>query len=100
MTDQEIETEIQKKGLTAKRVTLESINAAIQDEHYYQPLGTQLTVCFLTMENGFIVIGESACVSAENFDAELGKKIARQYAVDKLWPLMGFHLAYDKGETK
>ncbi len=96
MTDQEIENEIQEKGLVAKRVTLELINAAIQDEEYYQPGGKKVTICCLTMENGFIVTGESAPVSAANFDAELGKKIARQNAVDKLWPLMGFHLAYDK----
>lgn len=98
MTDQDIENEIQAKGLTAKRVTLDSINAAIRDEHYYQPFGTPLTMCFLTMENGYFVTGESACISLENFDAELGKKIARQRAVDKLWSLMGFHLAYCKGE--
>ncbi len=100
MTDQDIETEIQENGLTAKRVTLELITAAIQEEEYYQPGGKKVTICCLTMDNGFIVIGESAPVSVENFDAELGKKIARQNAVDKLWPLMGFHLAYDKGETK
>ncbi|HMZ77661.1 MAG TPA: Gp49 family protein, partial [Rhodocyclaceae bacterium] len=28
----------------------------------------------------------------ENFDAELGRKIARQNAVQKLWPLMGYAL--------
>lgn len=100
MTDQGIESEIQEKGLTAKRVTLELLNAAIQDEEYYQPGGKKVTVCYLTMENGFIVTGESAPVSEANFDAELGKKIARQNAVDKLWPLMGFHLAYDKGDMK
>ena len=100
MTDQEIETEIKKKGLTAKRVTLESINAAIQNEQYLVPVGTNMTICLLKMDNEFIVSGESACISAANFDAELGKKIARKNAIDKLWPLMGFHLAYDKGETK
>ena len=100
MTDQDIENGIPAKGIgpTSTRVTLDSINAAIRDEYYYQPLGTVLTICTLTMENDFIVIGESTCVSPENFDAELGKKIARQNAVDKLWPLMGFHLAYCKGE--
>jgi Phage protein (N4 Gp49/phage Sf6 gene 66) family len=93
MTDQDIENEIQAKGLTAKRVTLESINAAIQDENYYH-FGARVTICFLTMDNNYIVIGESACISSNNFDAELGRKIARQNAIDKLWALMGFHLAY------
>ncbi len=98
MTDQEIESEIQEKGLTAKRVTIASINAAIQDEQYLVPVGTNMTICLLKIDNGFVVSGESACISAENFDAELGKKIARQNAVDKIWPLMGFHLAYSTGE--
>lgn len=95
MTDHDIENEIKEKGLTAKRVTLESINAAIESEQYIVPVGTNMTICLLKMDNGFVVYGESACISAKNFDAELGKKIARQNAIDKLWPLMGFHLAYD-----
>ena len=47
----------------------------------------------LVLRNGFTVTGESACVSAENFDAELGRKSARQNAIDKCWPLFGFWLA-------
>ena len=44
------------------------------------------------LRNGFTVTGESACASPENFDAELGRKIARQNAVQKIWPLMGYAL--------
>lgn len=51
-----------------------------------------LTFCVLVLENGFTVTGESACASPENFDAELGRKIARQSAVAKIWPLMGYAL--------
>ena len=51
-----------------------------------------LTFCVLVLHNGFTVTGESACASPENFDAELGRKIARQNAVQKLWPLMGYAL--------
>ena len=51
-----------------------------------------LTFCVLVLRNGFTVTGESACASPENFDAELGKKIARQSAVSKMWPLMGYAL--------
>jgi hypothetical protein len=51
-----------------------------------------LTICVLTLKNGFTVTGESACASPENFNAELGRKIARQNAVDKVWPLMGYAL--------
>ena len=51
-----------------------------------------LTFCVLTLRNGFTVTGESACASPENFDAEIGRKIARQNAVQKIWPLMGYEL--------
>ena len=55
------------------------------------PLGL-LTFCVLVLRNGFTVTGESACASPENFDAEIGRKIARQNAVSKMWALMGYEL--------
>lgn len=51
-----------------------------------------LTFCVLVLRNGFTVTGESACASPENFDAEIGRKIARENAVAKIWPLLGFSL--------
>jgi hypothetical protein len=51
-----------------------------------------LTFCVLVLKNGFTVTGESACASPENFDAEIGRKIARQKAIEKIWPLMGYAL--------
>ena len=116
MNDHQIEQEIQAKGLTAPRVTPQDIEANVVSEHYftaadvyrsnpcYDPNGHPheplpapaswelLTFCILVLRNGFIVTGESACASPENFDAELGRKIARQNAVSKVWPLMGYHL--------
>ena len=106
MTDDTIEREIQAKGLTAPRVTPADIEANIASEHYFTaqegviganmaaglgPLSL-LTFCVLVLRNGFTVTGESACASPENFDAELGRKIARQNAVGKMWPLMGYAL--------
>ena len=107
----EIEQEIQAKGKTAPRVTPADIEANIASEHYFTaadglvgnvdedgpiPLSLDLlTFCVLVLRNGFTVIGESACASPENFDAEIGKKIARQNAVAKIWPLMGYALKND-----
>ncbi len=139
MNRQAIEQEIQDKGLTAPRVTLEDIEENIDTECFFvaadahrfewltrddqiardaqrsvlasmatrsysgacididannpipKPLKL-LTFCVLVLRNGFTVTGESACASAENFDAELGRKIARQQAVEKIWPLMGYEL--------
>lgn len=57
----------------------------------YQPLRL-LSVCILVMENGFTVVGTSACASPENFNAELGKNLAYEHAIRQLWPLFGFAL--------
>lgn len=106
-----IEKEIQAKGLTAPRVLPADIEANITSEFYFTAAdGVQgasghrpnsvragtalrlLTFCVLVLRNGFTVTGESACASPENFDAEVGQKIARQNAVNKVWPLMGYAL--------
>lgn len=52
----------------------------------------RLTFCVLVLKNGFTVVGESACASPENFNADIGRRIARENAVDKLWPLLGYAL--------
>lgn len=117
MNDKTIEQEIQAKGLTAPRVTPADIEAEIVSEHYFTAgdgfagvaaLSVEeggviappeqldlLTFCVLVLRNGFTVTGESACASPENFDAEIGRKIARQNAVQKIWPLLGFRLRDD-----
>jgi hypothetical protein len=90
--DKEIEKEIIEKGITAPRITLEHVEEVIETEQYHVFEGTTFTVCLLTLKNGFNVTGESACVSPENFDAELGRKIARGNAVQKIWALEGYLL--------
>ena len=92
MDDTAIEQEIQAKGLTAPRVTPEQVDAAIAKEQYHVFDGSCLTVCCLTLQNGFTVTGESACASPANFNAELGQKIARGHARDKIWALEGYLL--------
>lgn len=91
-TDQQIEQEIQAKGLNAPRLTPEHIEGVIAKERYWQPEGTTLTVCALELKNGTQVAGESACVSPANFDEEIGRKIARENAKQKIWALEGYLL--------
>jgi hypothetical protein len=92
MGDDDIEQEILDKGLTAPRLTPARIDALIANEQYHVFDGTAVTVCCLSLENGFKVVGESAPVSPENFDAKLGRKIAHQNARDKIWALEGYLL--------
>ena len=91
-SETEIEKEIQAKGLDAPRLTPDHIDAQIISEAYYVFPNTTLTVCALTLKNGYQVTGESACVSAVNYDAEIGKKIARDNARSKIWSLEGYSL--------
>lgn len=120
--DSAIEREIITKGLTAPRVSPGDLLANIASEHYFNaadgvigayavrsrsavekydpacevPSSIQalsiLTFCVLVLRNGFTVTGESTCASPENFDAQIGQTIARQNAVQKIWPLMGYAL--------
>ena len=92
MSESTTEEMIQAKGLNAPRLTPALIDETIVDEAYYVFPGTTTTICRLTLANGYSTIGESAAVSLENFDEEIGRKIARENARDKIWPLMGFLL--------
>ena len=92
MTDLEIEKEIKTKGLTAPRVTPERLEEVIVSEQYHVFPNTTFTACLLTLANGYTVLGESACASPENFNADLGRKIARDNAKNKIWALEGYLL--------
>ncbi len=92
MSEAEIEQEIQDKGLNAPRLTPAIIDATIFSAQFHVFEGSCLTVCCLTLLNGFTVTGESACSSPENFDAEIGQKIACENARNKIWPLEGYLL--------
>lgn len=87
-----VEAEIQAKNLTAPRLTPALIDEQIVAEAYHVFPGTSLTVCALTLRNGFQVTGESASASISNFDADLGRKIARDNARNKIWALEGYAL--------
>ncbi len=98
---------------TAPRVTPADIESEIRSVHYFTAsdaiqnesavhehgdegwfLGDtqRLTICVIQLRNGFTVTGESACASPENFNAGIGRRIARENAVAKVWPLLGFRL--------
>lgn len=115
----ELEDQIQALGANvAPRIMGADIEANITSEHYFtaaegvlgelasdgvEPNSFEranaapaslrlLTFCVLVLKNGFTVTGESACASPENFNAEIGRHIARDNAVAKVWPLMGYEL--------
>lgn len=93
MKDEEsIENEIQAKGLNAPRLSPTHISEQVVSEAFYVFPGTTLTICALTLRNGFIVVGKSAAASAENFDEAIGRRIARDNARNEIWALEGYLL--------
>lgn len=91
-SEQQIEQEIQAKNLNAPRLTPALIDDTILAEQYYVFPGTTVTVCVLTLRNGYNTVGYSAAASPENFDQAIGEKIAKENARQKIWPLEGYLL--------
>lgn len=76
----------------AERVTPEYMKSRISEVKFHK-LGGTLTHCTIHLDNKFQVTGESACVNPENYNQEIGEKIAYDNAFRQLWPLFGFLLA-------
>lgn len=116
--DAAVEQQLQALGKTAPRITPIDVEANILEEHYctaYEaaevaqfhkamsgtgpmdppkphPSLALFTICTLVLKNGFVVTGDSACASPENFNVEVGQRLARLKAIDKVWPLLGYEL--------
>ena len=114
-----LEREIQAKADKGPRVTPAALQAEISSVHYFTgfdgaagaayneaspdgvlrqfsfkapPALSLLTFCVLVLRNGFTVIGHSACASPENYNEEIGQRIACENAEREIGPLLGFRL--------
>lgn len=91
-TEASVEAELKTKGLNAPRITPQDIDATIVGEDYHVFPGTTVTVVALHLRNGYVVIGKSAAASPENFDLDIGYRIARDDARNQIWALEGYLL--------
>lgn len=115
--DQHLEAAIVAAGANkAPRITPADVAANIASEHYFSatagvmgqdlmergnsgygaaftggPLDL-LTICVLVLRNGFTAVGTSACASPENFNAQIGRQIAKEKALEDVWKVMGYAL--------
>lgn len=80
-------------GQPYPKVTKDSIEAKIAKVDYLVLPDSTVTLCNITLHNGYSVRGESACVDPRNFNVEIGKGLAYKQAFDRLWPLEGYLLA-------
>lgn len=78
------------------KLTIDDVKSVIVNEQYI--VNGTLTICILTLKNGFKVTGESACLDAANFDYDIGKDVAYQNAVSKIWELEAYLLAQKRYE--
>lgn len=94
--DKDTQQEIQSKGLTGPRITLDQLNAEIVHTEIVKHVsasGQVMRWAVLTARNGYAVTGRpSVAVSPENDTADLGERIAIDNARNELWPLMGYAL--------
>lgn len=98
--DEQLEKQLQEKGLNAPRLTPTKISETILAEQFYVFPGTVMTVCCLTLQNGFNVVGTSAPASPDNFNEEIGQTIARNKAVEQIWQLEGYLLKHTLSERQ
>lgn len=96
MTNEELDAAI--AATPGEKVTNATLDAAIVEHIFLNPLGTTLTVCVIKLRNGFTVTGESACVDPANYRREIGEKIAYDNARNKIWLLEGYALAERRRE--
>lgn len=75
------------------KVTKEGMEKRIIDITYFVIPGSTVTICNITLNNGYSVRGESACVDERNFDVAIGRKLSHKQAFNKLWELEGYLLA-------
>ena len=92
MNENELEKEIQEKGLNAPRLCPSDIDAVIVNKTFTNLPSGKCMVCEITLKNGFTVRGESACVSPKNFNQEIGEKISFEDARNKIWAFEAYLL--------
>ena len=100
LTDKELDEKLEQSP--APRVTKQSMEERIKKTEFVR-LTPTVKICNILLDNGYSVRGESACVNPENYNQEIGERVAYDNAFDKLWPLFGFLLAetqYQKGDKQ
>jgi hypothetical protein len=80
--------QIQKIKIAGNKVTKQEVLDAITEEKYVQ-VGRKITICHLTLADGFEVTGQSAVVDAATFDVKIGNEMAKENAISKAWTHMG-----------
>ena len=87
----ELHERLQEEGKTGY-VTPTMVEAEWKSAAYHHFEGTTVTVCCLTLRNGFTVVGQSACANPDNFDPKLGRELAFEDANQQIYKFLAFRL--------
>lgn len=87
MTQDELDAAI--AALPGDKVTKEQMEARVASIDFFH-LGETVTICSITLDNGYSVRGESACVDPANYNQAIGEQLAQDHAFNQLWPLFVF----------
>ena len=95
---EELQRQFEADGKT-RYVRTEDVEAEVLAVQFHQFVGTTVTVCVITLQNGFTVVGKSACANPDNFEASLGEKLAHEDAKQQMYALLAFRLCDVQGES-
>ena len=70
----------------------EKLESLVDRVYYHRVPNTTVTICAITLKNGFTVVGESACIDPNNFDRVIGQQVAYNNAFEKIWQLEGYRI--------
>lgn len=70
----------------------EKLESLVDRVYYHRVPNTTVTICAITLKNGFTVVGESACIDPNNFDQAIGQQVAYNNAFEKIWQLEGYRI--------
>lgn len=98
--EEDLENELTEKGYCGPRITGEDIDNLIVAEQFHVFKDTAITVCCLTLANGYGVIGDSACAARQDFDEDIQRRIAHAEARAKIWQLEGYRLRQRINDTE
>lgn len=73
------------------KLSLSDIQSEIMSVDYIdRPFNTTLTICMITLNNGYTVVGHSACINPDDYDMHIGRQVAYKKAEDQIWGLLGY----------
>lgn len=93
-------TKLLAKVIKMKTTSNKEYLTSLITEEKYIKIADNTMLCCITLKNGFVLVGQSSCILAENFDEGIGKRVAYENAFNKIWELEGYLVKQHLYDTK